>query len=107
MRNYWLFKIFGKWKLFGTNFIVDPASSHGMALNSKLNERSKRIKVIHNSRAATARGRRPEGGGGGLVGRAVDLIRYEAIYGDVFAYVFGDTQVFTDLGSARQFLGRH
>lgn len=57
--------------------------------------------------AATARGRRPEGGGGGgLVGRAVDLIRYEAIYGDVFAYVFGDTQVFTDLGSARQFLGR-
>ena len=59
------------------------------------------------SAAATARGRRPQAGeGSGLVGRAVDLIRYEAIYADVFAYVFGDTQVFNDLGSARQFLGR-
>ena len=57
--------------------------------------------------AAMARGRRPDAtGAGGLVGRAVDLIRYEPIYADVFAYVFGDTQVFTDLGSARQFLGR-
>ena len=57
--------------------------------------------------AATARGRRPEAtGAGGLVGRAVDLIRYEPIYADVFAYVFGDTQVFSDLSSARQFLGR-
>ena len=54
-----------------------------------------------------ARGRRPDAtGAGGLVGRAVDLIRYEPIYADVFAYVFGDTQVFSDLGSARQFLGR-
>ena len=57
--------------------------------------------------AAMARGRRPEAtGAGGLVGRAVDLIRYEPIYADVFAYVFGDTQVFSDLSSARQFLGR-
>ncbi|WP_370586424.1 chromosome segregation protein SMC [Synechococcus sp. NOUM97013] len=57
--------------------------------------------------AAMARGRRPDTtGAGGLVGRAVDLIRYEPIYADVFAYVFGDTQVFSDLGSARQFLGR-
>ena len=57
--------------------------------------------------AAMARGRRPDAtGAGGLMGRAVDLIRYEPIYADVFAYVFGDTQVFSDLGSARQFLGR-
>ena len=62
--------------------------------------------------AAMARGRRPDGGnavGGnadGLIGRAVDLIRYEPIYGEVFAYVFGDTQVFADLGSARRVLGR-
>nr|WP_067096747.1 chromosome segregation protein SMC [Synechococcus sp. MIT S9508] len=57
--------------------------------------------------AATARGRRPQADeGSGLMGRAVDLIRYEAIYADVFAYVFGDTQVFSDLNSARQFLGR-
>ena len=57
--------------------------------------------------AAMARGRRPEGGNGdGLIGRAVELIRYEPIYSDVFGYVFGDTQVFSDLGSARQQLGR-
>ncbi|MEJ6658492.1 MAG: chromosome segregation protein SMC [Synechococcus sp. ChSW.bin.154] len=56
---------------------------------------------------AMARGRRPEGGNGaGLIGRAVELIRYEPIYSDVFGYVFGDTQVFSDLGSARQQLGR-
>ena len=57
--------------------------------------------------AAMARGRRPEAsGGGGLIGRAVDLVRFEPIYGDVFAYVFGDTQVFSDLQTARQQLGR-
>ena len=57
--------------------------------------------------AAMARGRRPEGGNGdGLIGRAMELIRYEPIYSDVFGYVFGDTQVFSDLGSARQQLGR-
>ncbi|MEJ6828155.1 MAG: chromosome segregation protein SMC [Synechococcus sp. ArSW.bin.68] len=56
---------------------------------------------------AMARGRRPEGGNGaGLIGRAVELIRYEPTYSDVFGYVFGDTQVFSDLGSARQQLGR-
>jgi chromosome segregation protein len=42
----------------------------------------------------------------GLVGRAVDLIRYEPVYGEVFRYVFGDTLVFEDLASARQELGR-
>ena len=57
--------------------------------------------------AAMARGRRPEGGNGpGLIARAVDLIRYEPIYAEVFGYVFGDTQVFSDLSSARQQLGR-
>ena len=58
--------------------------------------------------AAMARGRRPEeASGGGLIGRAVDLVRFEPIYGDVFAYVFGDTQVFSDLHTARQQLGRN
>ena len=57
--------------------------------------------------AAMARGRRPDGGNGdGLIGRAVELTRFEPIYSDVFGYVFGDTQVFSDLGSARQQLGR-
>ncbi len=44
--------------------------------------------------------------GAGLVGRAVDLVRYEPVYGEVFRYVFGDTLVFADLASARQELGR-
>ena len=58
--------------------------------------------------AAMARGRRPDSAAsGGLIGRAVDLVRFEPIYGDVFAYVFGDTQVFSDLHTARQQLGRH
>ena len=61
-----------------------------------------------NSGAAFARG--PRAGGGensnGLVGRAVDLVRFEPVYDQVFAYVFGDTLVFSDLSSARQQLGR-
>ena len=58
--------------------------------------------------AAMARGARPgsQGDGGGLVGRAVELVRFEPVYDVVFAYVFGDTLVFRDLGSARQQLGR-
>ena len=57
--------------------------------------------------AALARGRRPDGASGdGLIGRAVELIRFEPIYADVFSYVFGDTLVFTDLNHARQQLGR-
>ena len=57
--------------------------------------------------AAFARGARPGGDSGtGLIGRAVELVRFEPVYDQVFAYVFGDTQVFSDLASARQQLGR-
>ncbi|MFM9041238.1 MAG: ATP-binding protein, partial [Vulcanococcus sp.] len=45
-------------------------------------------------------------GSDGLVGRAVELVRYEPVYGEVFRYVFGDTLVFRDLASARRELGR-
>ena len=59
------------------------------------------------SSAAFARGARPGGdSGAGLIGRAVDLVRFEPVYDQVFAYVFGDTLVFSDLSSARQQLGR-
>ncbi|MBV2351479.1 chromosome segregation protein SMC [Synechococcus sp. HK05] len=44
--------------------------------------------------------------GDGLVGRAVELVRFEPVYGEVFRYVFGDTLVFRDLASARRELGR-
>ncbi|MEB3301319.1 MAG: chromosome segregation protein SMC [Cyanobacteriota bacterium] len=56
------------------------------------------------SNAALQRG----GGGGapGLVGRAVDLVRHEPVYGEVFRYVFGDTLVFDSLAQARRELGR-
>ncbi len=42
----------------------------------------------------------------GLVGRAVDLVRHEPVYGEVFRYVFGDTLVFERLDQARRELGR-
>jgi chromosome segregation protein len=42
----------------------------------------------------------------GLVGRAVDLVRHEPVYGEVFRYVFGDTLVFASLDQARRELGR-
>ena len=59
------------------------------------------------SSAAFARGARPGGdSGAGLIGRAVELVRFEPVYEQVFAYVFGDTLVFSDLASARQQLGR-
>ena len=45
-------------------------------------------------------------GAGGLVGRAVDLLRFEPVYGEVFRYVFGDTLVFDSLANARRELGR-
>jgi chromosome segregation protein len=58
--------------------------------------------------AALQRGAGPGGsqGGGGLVGKAVDLVRHEPVYAEVFRYVFGDTLVFSDLASARRELGR-
>jgi chromosome segregation protein len=60
--------------------------------------------------AALQRGAGPGGGqgggSGGLVGRAVDLIRHEPVYGEVFRYVFGDTLVFDSLNNARRDLGR-
>ncbi|KAF0654480.1 SMC ATPase superfamily chromosome segregation protein [Cyanobium sp. Copco_Reservoir_LC18] len=57
--------------------------------------------------AALQRGTAGGGGGaGGLVGRAVDLIRHEPVYADVFRYVFGDTLVFATLADARRELGR-
>ena len=57
--------------------------------------------------AAFTRGSRPGGdSGAGLIGRAVELVRFEPVYDQVFAYVFGDTLVFSDMASARQQLGR-
>ncbi len=64
--------------------------------------------------AALQRGASPGGsgpggsapGGSGLVGKAVDLVRHEPVYGEVFRYVFGDTLVFDNLANARRELGR-
>jgi chromosome segregation protein len=58
------------------------------------------------SGAALQRGSGPPGQADGLVGRAVDLVRHEPVYAEVFRYVFGDTLVFSDLTSARRELGR-
>ncbi len=41
-----------------------------------------------------------------FIGRAVDLIKFESIYENVFNYVFGETLVYRDLNSARIQLGR-
>jgi len=57
--------------------------------------------------AALQRGQGPTGtSGGGLVGKAVDLVRHEPVYAEVFRYVFGDTLVFDNLANARRELGR-
>jgi len=45
-------------------------------------------------------------GAAGLIGRAVDLVRHEPVYAEVFRYVFGDTLVFDTLANARHELGR-
>ena len=64
-------------------------------------------KIRSNARgggAALQRGGSP--GGGGCLGRAVELLHFEPIYRDVFGHVFGDTLVYSDLQSARRELGR-
>ncbi|KKZ13748.1 MAG: chromosome partitioning protein ParA [Candidatus Synechococcus spongiarum 142] len=43
----------------------------------------------------------------GLVDRAVALVRFEPIYGQVFAHVLGETLVFETLNQARRLLGQH
>ncbi|MEN9877446.1 MAG: hypothetical protein RLZZ158_485 [Cyanobacteriota bacterium] len=43
---------------------------------------------------------------GGCVGRAVELLRFESVYTEVFRHVFGDTLVYVDLETARRELGR-
>ena len=53
--------------------------------------------------AATARSLRLPG----LVDRAVNLIRFEPVYGQVFAHALGDTLVFETLHQARRLLGQH
>jgi len=56
--------------------------------------------------AALVRGGGPGGGVPGLIGRAIDLVRHEPVYAEVFRYVFGDTLVFDSLAQARRELGR-
>ena len=56
------------------------------------------------ARSATARGSlRLQG----LVDRAVHLVHFEPIYGQVFAHVLGETLVFETLNQARRLLGQH
>ncbi len=54
----------------------------------------------------SALGSAPASSSSGLIGRAVDLVRHEAVYDEVFRYVFGDTLVFATLEQARRELGR-
>ena len=35
------------------------------------------------------------------IDKAINLIKFDEVYSDVFKYVFGDTLVFSDLASAR------
>jgi chromosome segregation protein len=42
----------------------------------------------------------------GCLGRALELLRFEPVYGEVFRYVFGETLVYQDLEAARRELGR-
>ncbi len=67
-----------------------------------------RLRAGGSSSTSNAALQRGGGGGGapGLVGRAVDLVRHEPVYGEVFRYVFGDTLVFDSLAQARRELGR-
>ena len=53
---------------------------------------------------ALQRGHSPAGSG--CIGRAVELLRFEPLYAEVFRHVFGDTLVFADLETARRELGR-
>ena len=43
----------------------------------------------------------------GLIGKAVDLIHFDSIYKNVFAYVFGETLVFDQINNARNYLGSY
>ena len=60
------------------------------------------------SNSALMRGRKPDNADSstGLIGKAFELVRFEPIYAEVFAYVFGETLVFSNLKSARLQLGR-
>ncbi len=42
----------------------------------------------------------------GCIGKAVDLLKFEPIYKNVFSYVFSETLVFDNLTSARNYLGK-
>ncbi len=42
----------------------------------------------------------------GFIGKAVDLVKFEPIYKNVFGYIFGETLVFDNLDSAKYHLGR-
>lgn len=53
--------------------------------------------------AATARSLRLPG----LVDRAVNLVHFDPVYGQVFAHALGDTLVFETLHQARRLLGQH
>jgi chromosome segregation protein len=65
-----------------------------------------RLRAGGSSSTAAALQRGGGGNAAGLVGRAVDLVRHEPVYGEVFRYVFGDTLVFDTLAHARRELGR-
>jgi chromosome segregation protein len=67
-----------------------------------------RLRAGGSSAGSTGAALQRGGGAGapGLVGRAVDLVRHEPVYGEVFRYVFGDTLVFDSLAQARRELGR-
>ncbi len=101
-----------------SHVVVDNDRIAAKAIEILKNQRAGRLtflplnKIQSNkgiNRSALQRGHSPKGAEKeqGQIARAIDLVEFEAIYTDVFAYVFGETLVFTDLNSARLQLGRN
>ncbi len=97
--------------------VVDDDRIAARAIDLLKSRRAGRLTFLPLNKIRSAGGSGGSSGGGGsaalqragasgLVGRAVELIHHEPVYAEVFRYVFGDTLVFSDLGSARRELGR-
>ena len=67
---------------------------------------NKLLKNSHNKSEVFQRSVAPNlNANSGLIGKAINLIKFDPIYQYVFGYVFGETVVFGDLSSARDQIG--
>ncbi len=89
------------------NVVVDDDQVAAEAIQYLKQNRGGRATFLPMNKIQGGRSRPPLPHGSGIIDYAINLIQFEPVYTDVFAYALGETLIVEDMESARQYLRKY